>query len=256
MLWQLEHENFPAVSYLFGTMHVQDGRAFGKLGLVKEKIRACDQFAVEFDLNDRHISGSMSNTFLPNGQRLEDLISPRKFAKLRKILRKSIGLDIAHFQRMLPFMVLGLVSSSILRQDMPTSLDEELWAFAEGEGKTMHGIETLAEQMAVLAQISIPDQVKMLLSAGSNIRSYRRHLHHVTELYQQEDFQRLSKVTKRSAKGLRKLMLYRRNEVMADRIFRLASEASTFAGVGAGHLGGGKGVIRLLKKMGVVVRPV
>jgi uncharacterized protein YbaP (TraB family) len=61
---------------------------------------------------------------------------------------------------------------------------------------------------------------------------------------------------KKNAKGLRKMMLYHRNEVMAGRIAALARQQSLFAAIGAGHLLGGKGVLRLLKKEGLKVVPV
>jgi hypothetical protein len=41
---------------------------------------------------------------------------------------------------------------------------------------------------------------------------------------------------------------------MADRIAAYASEGPVFFGIGAGHLAGGKGVLRLLKKAGAVVK--
>ena len=43
---------------------------------------------------------------------------------------------------------------------------------------------------------------------------------------------------------------------MAKRIGLMAKEQSIFAAIGASHLGGQKGVLRLLKKEGFKVRPV
>lgn len=255
MLWQLEHDEFPADSYLFGTMHVQDVRAFRRLKTAKEKILECDRFAVEFHLEDMTAGADLRKMNLPEGQKLSDLMSAKKYEKLRKILLKSVGLDLNFFQQSLPFMLLGMVSGLMLKKEMPASLDETLWSFAKAEGKSMHGIETLKEQLEVLDQIPIPSQVKMLQAMGKNISKFRKYLLHVTHLYEQEELQLLSKVVKRNAGGLRKLMLYRRNEVMADRIFDMAMQAPTFAAVGAGHLGGKMGVIRLLKQKGLKVKP-
>lgn len=236
-------------------MHVQDIRAFEKLDLIKEKIRECGTFAVEFHLGEAKGMGEKT-AMLPDGLTLKGLVPEKKYTKLRKILLKTARLDIDLFQRLSPFMLLGLVSGQLLDKDMPESLDEHLWKFAEAENKAMEGIETLAEQMAVLEKIPLGMQVKMLLDLGRNPQNFRRHLLHMTSLYQNGELQRLSKSVNKNARGLRKILLYQRNETMAGRIFHLAKKGSIFAAVGAGHLGGGKGVIRLLKKKGLKVKPV
>ena len=43
---------------------------------------------------------------------------------------------------------------------------------------------------------------------------------------------------------------------MADKIAEIISEKSLFAAIGAGHLGGKKGVLYLLKKKGFELRAV
>ena len=43
---------------------------------------------------------------------------------------------------------------------------------------------------------------------------------------------------------------------MANRITGMIQESSSFIAIGAGHLSGSKGVLRLLKKNGIDVRQV
>lgn len=256
LLWKLEIEGNSFPSYLFGTMHVQDLRAFGQLELIKGKIEACDIFAVEFDLEDAHLPTSFQNTLIPDGKLLTDYISNKKFEKLRKVFLKVTGFDLSHGIRTKPFLTIGTISSFILKKDMPLSLDEYLWQFAKQSGKTLLGIETLDSQLNVLSEIPMEKQVKMLLGMAKNISSSRKGILHMAELYAKGDLTNLHRCVKKQAGGLRKIMLYRRNEVMANRIFEMASEAPVFAAVGAGHLGGGKGVLRKLKHKGMKVKAV
>ncbi len=236
-------------------MHVQDIRAFANLELIKEKIVACDAFAAEFHLENTSIIAA-SKMSLPQDVSLRDLISEKKYNKLRRILLKSINMDIDYFVQTSPFMLTGLIGAQILGKEMANSLDEHLWKFAKSESKSLHGIETFEEQMGVLEKIPLKTQVKMLLDLTSNIKRYRQHALKTADLYQQGEFQRLSRTVKKNAGGLRKLLLYHRNEVMAERIYELAKTTTLFAAVGAGHLGGGKGVIRLLKKEELKLFPV
>lgn len=256
LLWRIEGENLPGPSYLFGTMHVRDSRMFDAVEQVKEKISACQSFAAEFNLDEAALQTPPALNFqLPQGQSLRNLIPPRRYQRLRKILLKTAHIDIDFFQNAPPFFIVNLIAERILIADMPVSLDEHLWNYAKSQGKTMHGVETFGEQMAVLEKISLNEQVKMLIDMTRNVSRYRKHLLHMAELYQKKDVQRLFKTVKKSSRGLRKILLYRRNEVMAARIAALAKEQPTFAAIGAAHLGGGKGVIRLLKKQGLKLFP-
>jgi uncharacterized protein YbaP (TraB family) len=256
LLWKLTADGIAVPSYVFGTMHVQDRRAFNGIDLIFEKINACDAFAAEFHLDDA--AGSFDGTamLLPHHLTLHDFIPPKKYAKLRQRLLKSAQLDLDLLQRSLPFMAVNMIGGKILQSDMPVSLDEHLWNEASRAGKKLLGIESFQEQMEVLGKIPIEMQVKMLLELGRNLRHYRQHIQRLADLYCSGDLYRLSKTVKKNAKGLRKMMLYHRNEVMAGRIAALARQQSLFAAIGAGHLLGGKGVLRLLKKEGLKVVPV
>lgn len=255
-LWKIQSPEIRETSYLFGTMHVQDLRAFGRLNEVKKRILDCEAFAVEFNLDQAMGMALGAGMILPGSQRLSELMPSRKYEKLRNIILKSTSLDIRFFQRTLPMMLTGMIASQILQRDMPESLDEHLWKFARSEGKTLFGIETLDEQLEVLKKIPLEVQMKMLLDLGANIKRFRKHTLHTTALYEKGELQKLSKSVSRNARGLRHVLLYRRNEIMAERIHAFSKEQPIFAAIGAGHLGGSKGVIRLLKNRGLSLVPI
>ena len=56
--------------------------------------------------------------------------------------------------------------------------------------------------------------------------------------------------------AFREKFLYRRNEIQANSIDSIIRHTSLFAGVGAAHLPGNRGVIELLRKKGYKLRPV
>lgn len=256
LLWKIEGDGLPGPSYLFGTMHVRDQRAFQQLGQVYAAMETCEGFAAEFHLEEAGSGFPPEALELPDGQRISDFLPKKKWGRHRQVLRKSTGVDLARFDRILPFMVVNIATESLLGQDMPEALDQHLWAFAEKKGKDLHGIETLQEQMEVLAKISLETQLKMLAGLCKDIGRFRRYLLRLAELYEAGEVQRLYKMVKKNSKGLRALMLYRRNEVMAERIAGLAQEKPVFVAIGAAHLGGGKGVLRLLKKRGFKLQPL
>lgn len=256
LLWKIEGDSLPDASYLFGTMHVRDQRAFQRLGPVYEAVKSCEGFAAEFHLEEIG-SGIQANILqLPEGQRISDFIPKKKWERQRHVLLKSLGADLAKFDRMLPFMIVNLATENLLGQQMPEALDQHLWAFAKSQNKTLHGIETLKEQMEVLKKISIEDQIKMLTWLCKNIGKFRTYLLRLAELYEASEVQKLYKMVKKNSKSLRGPMIYHRNEIMAMRIGQLIMEQSLFAAVGAAHLGGGKGLLRLLKSQGLKLTPL
>ncbi len=246
----------PETSYLFGTMHVRDQRAFGYLEQVYGKIEQCNAFATEFNLEEISSGAGLGMMDLPEGQYLEDFFSPKKYEKLKRIFAKTTGIQLDFFRRSKPLLVTNLISEALLSKDMPHSLDESLWRYARDQDKVLLGLETYAEQLAILQKIPLEYQVKSLNDIGKNFKRFRRQLLGMTETYAEANLQKLYQQARKNAGGLRKILLYKRNRVMADRIEEINREYSLCCAIGAGHLGGKHGVLRQLKKRGYQVRPV
>ncbi len=256
LLWQLRYPKTEEVSYLFGTMHVRDAKAFQELDQVYEAIQACENYAAEYDLNASQGGLSPDIISLPNGQQLSDFLRPKQYAKVQKMLLKSYQVDIADYARLLPFFLTDMISHKILSADMPLALDYHLWQFASQHHRQLTGIETLEEQITILQSIPIDYQIRSLLKISSNVSAYRKQLLHLTAVYQTKDIQKIHKVAKKQIGGLRKLMLYDRNRLMAQRIAAHITHQSVFVAIGAAHLGGAKGVLRLLKHRGIQIQPI
>ena len=256
LLWQLEHRAFSEPSFLFGTMHVKDKRAFSTLDLLYHKIDACSAFASEFNLEEAFTGLDPKYVLLPENQTLDQLIPPKKLHKIAKILKKSFRIELMNFLRYRPMMLTAMIDEQIFSQDRPFTLDRQLWSYAKSMEKEMLGIETYQEQIQIFQDIPIDYQVKILLAMSKNVRRHRKGLLRVADLYQQANLQQLYKSTVKGARGLKKLLIFDRNQLMANRIANLIAEQSVFCAIGAGHLPGAKGVLRLLKRKGFKVKPV
>ncbi|MEL6926905.1 MAG: TraB/GumN family protein, partial [Bacteroidota bacterium] len=152
-------------------------------------------------------------------------------------------------------LVTNLMAERLLASDMSVSLDETLWNFAKAEEKIMLGIEDFEAQVRLMQRIPVDLQLKSLKSAIANISKFRKATLRTTDIYQQGDIFQLYQLTKKSLGKMRKIMLYERNRNMATRIEKLSAEQHLFAAIGAAHLAGEKGVIKLLKASGLKLRP-
>lgn len=256
LLWQIEHPALAGPSFLFGTMHVRDEQAFGFLEKISGRLEQCAALATEYNLSTDSQPNLASSMLLPEGTYLNDLFSPKQYHKLRRILLKAFGVDLRFFSRFVPLLIINIVSEQLLQQDRPRALDLELWHMAGNQGKLRLGIETLEEQLAVLRQIPLDHQVQLLRSLARNVSRFRHATLRSTSLYQSADPQRLYQVVRRSSQGMRSLLLFERNRIMAERIHHIIRDQPTFCAVGAGHLAGKTGVIRLLKQQGYGLAPV
>lgn len=256
LLWQIDHIAEDRPSFLFGTMHVKDQQAFSVLDTVYHYLNQCEALAAEYDLSQSGDANLASVMRLPPGTTLSDLFRPKQYEKLRRIILKSFLIDIHHFQYFTPLLLINLITEQLLQQDQPQALDLHLWEYAGSQGKLRLGIETLDEQLVVLQKIPLDHQVKLLRELGRNVSNFRQSVLQTTGLYRHADPQRLYQMVRRSTHGLRHLLLFRRNHIMAGRIAVLVRQQPTFCAVGAGHLAGKQGVIRLLKLQGFRLRAV
>jgi uncharacterized protein YbaP (TraB family) len=254
MLYRLKIKGQKAPSYLFGTMHLQNKAAFTHKAIIQEKINECEAFATEFRLDDADPVKMTKYMNLPEGFLLENLLSPKKFLAIDAFLQEKLNLPLIAFNQSKPLVVSNLITSSIFQNDMDLALDVYLYQYAKMQGKTLLGIETFDEQMEVLQKIPLETQVKSLKKLIKNFEEHRREMNAVAELYIKGDTKKLYKITKKGTKGFRKVMLYDRNRIMAERIIKLIQKQSTCLAIGAAHLEGQKGVLKLLKKAGVKIK--
>ena len=255
--WRVSGAQLNGISYLLGTMHV---KPLEKKHNWQERylnyIDLCEIFATEIPLDKIDVTLLGKSSQLEEEQLISNLLSTSQFNKLEKKLQKSLGLPLRSMVRMKPIMIVNLINEQLLADCNPVSMDKCLWQAAKQKGKILRGIETFEEQIALLERIPIKYQLKNLLSIVKNIGKYKRQLLHLAELYDTGDIQKLHKIAKKGLGPIRKFMLKDRNEVMANRIIALAIEQPLFCAIGAGHLAGKSGILRLLKQQGLTIKPI
>lgn len=256
LLWQISGNNLPGTSYVFGTMHVKDERAFSLIESLKKAIDTCDAFATEFNLKEVESGVEPNAMDLPDDQLLTDFISEKKYQRMRKMFIKYFEFDIEVLKSAMPLIITNALSSQTLMTDREVNLDQYLWQYAEDREKITLGIETFAEQLQILHAIPLDYQFKALSDIAKNISGFSKQHQKMTELYEKQDIRQLYQSTKKGIGSARKILLYNRNAIMAERIERMAQEQTLFSAIGAAHLAGKKGVLKLLKDAGLTVKPV
>lgn len=256
LLWRLTPPDGGPDSYLFGTMHVRDQRAFGWLDLAMICLQKTDVFAAEFDLGETDETALAKVLQLPDGKTLDQLLSRQSWKSLVRQMKKTSNFPIPMLQVLHPMVISMTLSTQMLGEEANFSLDETLWRRAVEEGKKTTGVESFQDQLNTLSSINIKQHVSNLTYTLKHLKQQKKRIKRMLKNYADGDIKALYQTSRRDTKGMRKTLLYRRNRHMADRFVQLATGQSLFCAVGAGHLAGAKGMLRLLKKQGFKLHPI
>jgi uncharacterized protein YbaP (TraB family) len=256
LLWKFQRPNESRAHFILGTMHVKSEEAYTPVSMAKHLMEQCQNYAGEMDLDDSLLD-QIGDVFINEDEKvLLDFIGEKKFRKYKKVIQKSFGIDLDDIAHYKPLVISNMISESILTKSFDLALDHFLWQYAHALGMKMNGLESASDQFAIMKAIPLDIQLKALQSCTKNVSKFRKSVLQLSELYKKGELNKLYKKSKKSMGSLRKLMIYDRNEFMAKKLLELANDGATFCAVGAAHLPGNKGMLKLLKSDGYNVTPI
>lgn len=252
-LWRISGNGLTKPSYLYGSMHVDDERAFNFSDSVFYALASCEVFANEVSADsvlkflyqkfDDSFQERLSENYFGDDDEALDEIS------------QSTGLDKASLKKMSPVVLRQLIPGfSGKRKRRPAILDNYLYNIARGEGKTCIGIERINDQIAIFN--NFPEQIKKDYTAQTIGKKRNQDGDQLIELYSKADMNGIEKLMKGMPPELFEAMFTLRNIGMAHSIDSISRKRSAFYTIGFGHFPGSEGLINLLEKKGYTVTPV
>jgi uncharacterized protein YbaP (TraB family) len=261
LLWRIQGPGLARPSYLSGTMHSRDARAFANAGPMLAVIDSCDVVAGELDLSQAGKEAERLRTklFLPPGTDLKDLLSKRKFKRVDAALTKELGAMKGMLARFKPIYLAMMLSERSQNADSSLVLVQYLQEYGRQQGKAVMGIETADEQVEAINELPLKEQAEMLYVTVKEELSYKGP-DPLLKAYMERDLDRLLALTKEgehTGQVLERRLIDDRNRVMAQRMQDLLADGRTYLfAVGAAHLPGPAGVIEQLRTKGFQVEPM
>lgn len=257
-LWKIEGENIKT-SYLFGTMHLIPEKDFMLKDKVKSAFAASEQVVLEVDMTSpQYMKDVMAHVYLEKGTELKSYMDDSEYELLDNFLMEKTGTGMQMYNVAKPIMLMSVILTASVDGPL-ASFEMTLIQMAKETDKKLSGLETFASQVAVFDnnpyEKQIDDIVEMINQPDENTAIFNK----MVELYNSEDIETLYEYMDDYMKGDIKMMeklLDERNNNWIPEIAKFSKEASTFYGVGAGHLGGDQGVVNLLREAGYTVTPV
>lgn len=246
-------------SYIYGTIHLLPQKDFNLKDKVKNAFESSEMIVLELDMDDPGMQIEMMQNVLMKGDAsLDQLFSEADYQKLDQELVKTMGMGIAPFNKMKPFMVSTMLLTKYI-DDQPASFELTFVQMAMDAKKEIKGLETVTEQMAIFDIIPYQDQADDIAEMINDEESTIDMFGDMIEVYKSEDINEMYEMFEVFYEGeddSMEYMIHARNHKWIPKIGEMAKDKSVFFGVGAGHLGGKKGVIQLLRNSGYTVTPI
>ncbi len=253
--------------YIFGTFHSNDKRVITLPSNVRKKLLRAKSFSMEAFPGVRYFNphwgfrSIIRDMTLPEGQTLPSLIGEDLYRELEKKLEK-LGVKQQRLMHLYPWAVMNELGTHkfAVQENRGPILDHMLYEMAADKAQDLYQVETLEELVAAYYDFPMEAQISLLndrINAYDDMPIFSERM---LEAYLKEDLKKMLQlsvmfISEESIKrGFEmvylKNVLFERNYVMAHHMLAPLRRENAFIAVGALHLYGEQGVLKLLEDYG------
>ena len=263
LLWKIEGPEVASESYLFGTIHLIDEDKFYFPKKLMKIIQKSDQVALEIilDASTDKQSELIKHLTLKEGS-LFDYFTPEQTDSLLAWAEKELQLAPEQFRlvmnKMKPFVVVQMATQMGIK-GKTASYELNIETLAREKEIELLELETIGMQIGFFDQLDSLQQTEMVMDIIRNQDENDQTTQLMHENYLSQDIDALYTLiatTSGMTDEIQTLLVTNRNKNWIAPIRQFIAEDDTFIAVGAGHLGGPNGLIRLLEKEGYTLIPI
>ena len=262
-LWRVSRAGV-APSHVFGTIHLADPRVLEIPAPVMRALEHSRSFAMESPPGWAQDWRMVEAAELPAGEALEPLIGAPAYEKLRaELARRNIPETVvAHLK---PWAALANITITPEGYESAT-LDMKLFEIARGRKLRIEALESNDEQVAAFDSIPRDTQVAMLRHTLEQRDYLASMIEPTLQAWLRRDLAGIRAVNDRIAARFPEMaphyalfirhLVDNRSILMAHRLYLRLRRGGVFVAVGATHLFGEKGLLRLIEEQGYRVQRV
>lgn len=260
LLWKIEGNGIKKGSYLFGTMHLIEKENFIFPDKLEKLFNKSDVLVMELPGLPNQLE-AMKYITLSEGS-FFDYFTPEQTDTIIRWAQDELKMSEEKFRstmtKMKPFVVVQM-ATQLHFIGKTESYEMTFDRMAREEQKKILGLETVSEQMAIFDNLTDEQQTEMVMSGIRNMKESIDLTKTMQELYVRQNVDSLYLMIQKEGGVLseeQQNFLDERNMNWIPKINEIIADKKAFIAVGAGHLGGPKGMIRLLQKEGYTLTPV
>jgi len=268
LLWKVTGKGLKHPSYLFGTHHLIPIQFLDSVPGLFKAFNSCDRIVGEMITSNIEASGLIQKAaIMPDHIKMSDLLSDEEYKLIDVELKSVLKIGLKEVSILNPSLILTLYELEVYKKltgfTEDVQSDSYFQLVATEKGKKVVGLETVDQQIQFLfGNGSLERQADVLIETIQHKDSTINDMLQLNRLYKAgklEELVNLAKgkgnVTDMTVDEYARLV----DERNADWLTKLPQnmkESSCFVAVGALHLGGEKGLIKLLQKAGFKVNAV
>lgn len=278
ILYRISGKGLESPSYIVGTYHLAPSSFADSIPGMRQAVEQTNQVCGELDMMDafkpENTAKLLKAQMLPEGTTLSSLLTAEQLERLNALLLDVMGSNLndetfaAQMDKMTPAALSTTLSlqSYIKRTESfnPMELiDNYFQMLALQNGKAIKGFETVDFQMGILFGESLEKQVNDLMCMVDHFEETNEMVNLITTAYFSQNLKQIEEAMEEESKvecGTtdedEDRLINNRNSNWLEMMPSMMAEQPTLFVVGAGHLCGEKGVLKLLEKAGYTVEGV
>ncbi|MDH5826471.1 TraB/GumN family protein [Sphingobacterium faecium] len=257
LLWKISGNGLKKDSYLLGTLHMMCEEDYSLKDKIKNLIPLVDVLTLEVNIGSEENKAIIPEMMKPDTTFLKGL-TPAELAKVDSILT-SQQLSIRMLDMMSPAVFVSILSLKTLNCSDPRNIktmEVDLQSMATAAGKRIDDLETLKFQMDMLNKMFQASDLVTYLNMMDDMPAISKKM---VTAYQAENLKDLETIIYDNSylsKEEQADFLTKRNHDWITKMPSKMQESSNLFAVGAGHLVGDKGLIKLLSAKGYKLTPI
>ncbi|MFN2394156.1 MAG: TraB/GumN family protein [Bacteroidales bacterium] len=259
LLWKVSGNGLKEPSYIFGTLHVICPDEFIVFPGVEDALKNSEKIILELDISDPQVMiGMQMGMVMKDNKELSDILNEDEYATAAGFFSDSLRMNISMFSKVQPFFLISMAIPHMI-QCNPVSYENYFIRMADTLQLELAGLETLQEQLNVFDALTYREQAEMLIETFTEYDSKREEFMKMLRYYLSADLQSLEKLFADLDNNFDEFsyrLIRERNERWIGRLDSLMNEKPSFIAVGAGHLPGENGILKLLLDQGYIIERV
>lgn len=260
LLWKIEGPGVKKGTYLFGTMHLIEKEHFYFPNKLNKLLEKSDALVMELPGLPNQME-AMQYVVLKEGS-FFDYFTPEQTDTILRWANEKMGMNEQAFRstmdKMKPFLVVQM-ATQLQFMGKTESYEMILNKIALENELDILGLETIADQMGIFDRLTKEQQSQMVMEGIRDSEKTIQLTKKMQEVYVRQNVDSLYMMINHEGGVIsdeQATFLDDRNKKWIPKIIDISKQKKAFIAVGAGHLGGPNGVIRLLQKEGYHVTPV
>lgn len=258
-LWEV-HGKHNTV-YLLGSIHVLRPEDYPLAPAVLRAYTDAKALLMEINLGEidsvQVQAEMLAGAMLPEGKTLPQILGQQRYARAATLAHDA-GVELSMFDQFAPWFAAEAISQlqlGALGFQAQSGVEMYFLDRARNDGKTIQGLETVHDQIALFETLSLDEQAEYLESSLEQARELPKEVDDMVHAWQRGDtawFENQMNSEWGREPALYESMLIARNRKWIAKIEALLGEDRNYLViVGTGHLVGRNSIIELLKKDGV-----